>query len=109
MPLPSEPPVRLDYEIAMGVRYGEREWKATVERLLAEHENGIDRILREYGVPLLDAHGRLKPRLGRSRLEPNGERRANQHRRRDALVRLGPQRSSSDQQRFSDHRARAVC
>jgi len=60
VPLPSEPPVRLDYEIAMGVRYGEREWKATVERLLAEHKNDIDRILREYGVPLLDADGRLK-------------------------------------------------
>jgi len=61
VPLPSEPPVRLDYEIAMGVRYGEGEWKAKVERLLAEHKNDIERILREYSVPLLDAHGQLKP------------------------------------------------
>ena len=61
VPLPSEPPVRLDYEIAMGVRYGEREWKATIQRLLVEHESDIERILREYGVPLLDTHGRLKP------------------------------------------------
>jgi mxaJ protein len=60
VPLASEPPVRLDYEIAMGVRYGEREWKAKVERLLAEHEDDIERILRAYSVPLLDAHGQLK-------------------------------------------------
>jgi mxaJ protein len=61
VPLTSEPAVRLDFEIAMGVRYGEREWKAQVERLLAEHEGDIERILREYSVPLLDAHGHLKP------------------------------------------------
>src|SRR5262249_20377192 len=61
VPLASEPPVRLDYEIAMGVRYGEREWKAKVERLLAEHQDDIERILREYSVPLLDARGQLKP------------------------------------------------
>jgi len=59
--LTSEPAVRLDYEIAMGVRYGEREWKAKVEHLLAEHESDIEQILREYSVPLLDAQGRLKP------------------------------------------------
>jgi quinoprotein dehydrogenase-associated probable ABC transporter substrate-binding protein len=30
----SEPGVRFDYEIAMGVRYGEREWKQQVEQLI---------------------------------------------------------------------------
>ena len=33
VPLKSEPGVKFDYEIAMGVRYGEREWKATVDKL----------------------------------------------------------------------------
>ena len=61
VPLDSEPPVRLDYEIAMGVRFGEPEWKATVERLIAENQKAIEQILRNYSVPLLDADGALKP------------------------------------------------
>jgi mxaJ protein len=61
VPLGSEPPARLDYEIAMGVRYGEPEWKATVERLIAENQKAIDQILRNYSVPLLDADGALQP------------------------------------------------
>jgi mxaJ protein len=61
VPLTSEPPMRLDYEIAMGVRFGEREWKATVERLIAENQTTIEQILRNYGVPLLDADGAPKP------------------------------------------------
>ena len=61
VPLTSEPPIRLDYEIAMGVRFGEREWKATVERLIAENQEAIEQILRNYSVPLLDADGALRP------------------------------------------------
>jgi mxaJ protein len=61
VPLPSEPPIRLDYEIAMGVRFGEREWKANVERLIAENQKDIEKILRDYSVPLLDVDGALKP------------------------------------------------
>ena len=38
----------------MGVRYGEREWKATIEGLIEKHKAAIDQILRDYGVPLLD-------------------------------------------------------
>ena len=61
VPLPSEPPIRLDYEIAMGVRFGEREWKANVERLIAENKKDIEKILNDYSVPLLDVDGALKP------------------------------------------------
>jgi hypothetical protein len=61
VPLHSEPGVKFDYAIAMGVRHGEPEWKATIERLIAENSTQIDAILREYGVPLLDADGALKP------------------------------------------------
>lgn len=61
VPLASEPPIRLDYDIAMGVRFGEPEWKATVARLIAENQKAIEQILRDYSVPLLDADGALKP------------------------------------------------
>ena len=61
VPLSSEDGVRLDYDIAMGVRFGEPEWKANVERLIAENQPVIERILRDYGVPVLDAQGKLKP------------------------------------------------
>lgn len=43
----------------MGVRYGETEWLDTLNRLIREKQRDIDRILNEYGVPLLDAAGRL--------------------------------------------------
>ena len=55
LPLKSEPGVRLDYEMAMGVRYGEREWKQQVEGLLESRKAEIQAILKEYGVPVVDA------------------------------------------------------
>jgi quinoprotein dehydrogenase-associated probable ABC transporter substrate-binding protein len=61
VPLASEPGVRFDYAIAMGVRHGEPEWKATVERLIADNAAQIEAILREYGVPLVQAGGLPKP------------------------------------------------
>ena len=60
VPLRSEPGVKFDYDIAMGVRFGEQQWKATVERLIDQNRDRIDEILREYGVPLLDAQGNVK-------------------------------------------------
>ena len=57
VPLRSEPGVKFDYAIAMGVRYGEREWKQTVEKLIAENQAAITGILREYSVPLVNERG----------------------------------------------------
>lgn len=57
IPLKSEPGVKFDYEIAMGVRYGEREWKETVDKLITENRPAITAILREYSVPLVDERG----------------------------------------------------
>ena len=54
VPLPSEPGVRFDFQMAMGVRYGEREWKQQVESLIDSQQAAITAILREYGVPLLE-------------------------------------------------------
>ena len=59
VPLKSEPGIKFDYEIAMGVRYGEREWKDTVEKLIADNRPAITRILREYNVPMVNERGDL--------------------------------------------------
>jgi len=57
IPLRSEPGVKFDYEIAMGVRHGEPEWKASVQKLIAENQASITAILREYNVPLMNERG----------------------------------------------------
>jgi quinoprotein dehydrogenase-associated probable ABC transporter substrate-binding protein len=54
VPMPSEPSVKFDYSMAMGVRYGEREWKQQVEALIDKHRPEIKQILQEFGVPLLE-------------------------------------------------------
>jgi quinoprotein dehydrogenase-associated probable ABC transporter substrate-binding protein len=50
---------RMDFRIAMGVRTSDQEWKRRLNRLIAESQAEIDRILVEYGVPLLDEQGKL--------------------------------------------------
>jgi ABC-type amino acid transport substrate-binding protein len=55
IPLKSENGIRLDYQMAMGVRYGEREWKQQIEGLIESKAPEIQAILKEYGVPLVDA------------------------------------------------------
>jgi quinoprotein dehydrogenase-associated probable ABC transporter substrate-binding protein len=59
VPLKSEPGIKFDFEIAMGVRYGEREWKDTIERLITENRRTIAQILREYNVPIVNEQGDL--------------------------------------------------
>lgn len=54
IPLKSEPGVKFDYEMAMGVRYGEREWKQQIEGLIDSQREAIQAILKEYGVPVVD-------------------------------------------------------
>jgi len=57
IPLKSEPGIKFDYEIAMGVRYGEPEWKASVQKLITDNQAAISAILREYNVPLVNERG----------------------------------------------------
>jgi quinoprotein dehydrogenase-associated probable ABC transporter substrate-binding protein len=59
VPLKSEPGVKFDYEIAMGVRFGEGEWKATIQKLIDANRPAIAQILREYNVPIVDEQGNL--------------------------------------------------
>jgi quinoprotein dehydrogenase-associated probable ABC transporter substrate-binding protein len=53
IPLKSEPGTRFDFKIAMGVRYGEPDWKDQMDRLLIEKKAEIHEILLEYNVPLV--------------------------------------------------------
>ena len=46
--------MRFDFLMAMGVRYGEREWKQQVEALIDSRQADIQAILTEFGVPLVD-------------------------------------------------------
>jgi quinoprotein dehydrogenase-associated probable ABC transporter substrate-binding protein len=56
-PMKSEPGLKFDFAMAMGVRYGEPAWKQQVEALLVKHSSEIQAILRDYGVPLVDSAG----------------------------------------------------
>ncbi|MBX6320499.1 MAG: quinoprotein dehydrogenase-associated putative ABC transporter substrate-binding protein [Rhodospirillaceae bacterium] len=51
-------PIRLDYRITMGVRHNEPEWKHQIDRIILKKQKEIDRILLDYGVPLLDEQGK---------------------------------------------------
>ncbi len=42
------------YRIAMGVRYSDQEWKRQLNRTIRENEPAINRLLLDFGVPLLD-------------------------------------------------------
>jgi ABC-type amino acid transport substrate-binding protein len=44
----------LDYRITMGVRYTDQEWKRTLNRMIAENQVEITKLLLSFGVPLLD-------------------------------------------------------
>jgi hypothetical protein len=59
VPFKPDPDIRFDFPIAMGVRFGEREWKDRVERLLEANRPRIQAILAAYGVPQLDDQGRI--------------------------------------------------
>lgn len=61
VPLTSEPGINFQYEMSVGVRFGEKEWKAQVEKFLDENKTEINAILREFNVPLLDETGRPIP------------------------------------------------
>jgi ABC-type amino acid transport substrate-binding protein len=53
VPFPAAPGIRFDYEIAMGVRFGEQQWLDTLNAWIAQHQLQIDQILAEFHVPVL--------------------------------------------------------
>jgi ABC-type amino acid transport substrate-binding protein len=44
------------YHIAMGVRPSDQNWKRQLNQLIAENQPEINKILLDYGVPILDEH-----------------------------------------------------
>lgn len=59
IPMASEPGVRLHFGISAGVRFGQKASKEELQKLLDEQADAIAAILREHGVPLVDADGAL--------------------------------------------------
>ena len=51
---------RMIYRMGMGVRHSDQEWKRTLNTLIAENQGEIDKILEDYGVPLLDDNDKPK-------------------------------------------------
>jgi quinoprotein dehydrogenase-associated probable ABC transporter substrate-binding protein len=52
----------MDFRIAMGVRRSDEAWKHTLDQLIQDNRAEIDRILADYGVPLLDEQGKPSSR-----------------------------------------------
>ena len=57
IPLESTDAFKFDYQIAMAVRHGDKQRLAQLSQLIRKHQGEIDKILRQYNVPLLP----LKP------------------------------------------------
>lgn len=50
---------KLEYRITMGVRAGETAWKHEINDVIAKRQGDIDKILLDYGVPLIDEDNKL--------------------------------------------------
>ncbi len=50
---------RMVYRITMGVRPSDQNWKRRLNKLIAENQTAINKILLDFGVPILDANDRL--------------------------------------------------
>jgi mxaJ protein len=59
LPLKSEPGVRLDFGVSMGVRQGEKAWRSLIQQALDKNRDGIAQLLQEYGIPVVDDKGDL--------------------------------------------------
>ncbi len=56
-PLPETPGARMAFRIGFGVRHSDQNWKRELNTLIAQNKIELERILRDYGVPLLDELG----------------------------------------------------
>jgi len=50
---------QLEYRITMGVRAGEVDWKHEINNVIAKRQGDIDKVLLDYGVPLVDEDNKL--------------------------------------------------
>jgi quinoprotein dehydrogenase-associated probable ABC transporter substrate-binding protein len=62
-PLAETPGARMAYRIALGVRHSDQNWKRELNTLLVQNKGEIDKILADYGVPMLDEAGQpIRPK-----------------------------------------------
>ena len=57
LPLKSEPGLRMDFAVSMGVRQGEAAWQALIQQALDQRRDDIIQVLTDYGIPLVDDAG----------------------------------------------------
>jgi len=50
---------RMIFRVGMGVRHTDQNWKRDLNKLIAQNKTEIDKILTDYGVPLLDENNQL--------------------------------------------------
>ena len=58
---PKYPDMPLEYNMSMGVRFGEKEWLATVNNLLRENAADIEKIMKDMNIPLIPVTKRTEP------------------------------------------------
>jgi len=54
LPFKPDPKIKFDYQISMGLRFGEQQWKDTLDAWIAAHRAEIAQILAAYHIPLID-------------------------------------------------------
>jgi quinoprotein dehydrogenase-associated probable ABC transporter substrate-binding protein len=54
IPFRPDPAIQFDYEMSMGVRFGEKEWKDTLDSWITGHRDDIRTVLTTFRVPLLE-------------------------------------------------------
>ncbi len=54
IPLASQPGMKFDFEIAMAVRHGDKDFRQRIDGLIVANAAKIHAILEQYGVPLLE-------------------------------------------------------
>ena len=59
IPMQSEPGVRFEFPISMGVRIPDKDRKDELNELIRQKAGAIEKILREFHVPLVDKEGNL--------------------------------------------------
>jgi quinoprotein dehydrogenase-associated probable ABC transporter substrate-binding protein len=69
VPFTPDKDIKFDYEISMGVRFGEKEWKATLDDWISKNEQSVHEVLATFLVPLLDANGNVMKDLRSSERE----------------------------------------
>jgi len=67
---PGEPPARLAFPISFGVRRGDKERAARIERLMRERASEIQAILSDNGMPLADDPVQCAPLRQQAQIDP---------------------------------------